>query len=144
VTTFDALNRSSATLDPSSNRFTFSYDAAGQRTTLLMGNGSKRLYSYDLAGRLTTQIEQKRTSVPVVTMVDTYDNAGNLTKVAAPAPAGTTTMVYDKENRLTRHESGGVVSTYTYAGDGLKRSEQVSGALTTLVWDGDEYLQGRS
>jgi len=37
------------------------------------------------------------------------------------------------------------VSTYTYDGDGLKRTEQVSGAgVTTLVWDGDEYLQARS
>ena len=54
-------------------------------------------------------------------------------------------MVYDIENRLVRHESGGVVTSYTYQGsDGLKRSEQVGVARTTLVWDGDEYLQERN
>jgi hypothetical protein len=32
------------------------------------------------------------------------------------------------------------LATYTYDGDGLKWSEHVSSTLTTLVWDGDEYL----
>jgi hypothetical protein len=36
------------------------------------------------------------------------------------------------------------VVTYTYSCDGLKRSEVSSGGTTTLVWDGSEYLQGRS
>ena len=53
-------------------------------------------------------------------------------------------MTNHKENRLSKHENGGTVTTYTYAGDGLKRSEVVAGAVTTLVWDGSDYLQGRS
>jgi len=57
---------------------------------------------------------------------------------------GVTTMAYEKENRLSRHESGGVISTYQYDGDGKKRVELVSGARTTLIWDGEDYLQGRS
>ena len=66
-----------------------------------------------------------------------------MTKVSAPS--GVTSMAYDIENRLVRHEASGTISTYTYQGsDGLKRSELVSGARTTIVWDGDEYLQGRS
>ena len=73
----------------------------------------------------------------------TFDSNGNMTKVAAPS--GVTSMAYDIENRLVRHEASGVVSTYTYQGsNGLKRSEQVAGTLTTLVWDGVEYLQERS
>ena len=59
-------------------------------------------------------------------------------------PTGATTLTYDKENRLSRHENGGTVSTYSYDGDGLKRAEIVAGAVTTLVWDGSDYLQGRS
>ncbi len=55
-----------------------------------------------------------------------------------------TTLSYEKENRLSRHENGGVIATYLYDGDGKKRVELVSGAYTTLVWDGEDYLQGRS
>jgi len=36
------------------------------------------------------------------------------------------------------------VTTYAYAGDGMKRSEQAAGTLSTLVWDGSDYLQARS
>ena len=52
-------------------------------------------------------------------------------------------MVYDKENRLQRHENGGVVTTYLYSGDGKKRVEQVGAAVKTLIWDGEDYVQGR-
>ena len=47
------------------------------------------------------------------------------------------------ENRLTCREkagSGQSASTDTYDGDGLNRTEFKGAALTTLVWDGDEYL----
>ena len=53
-------------------------------------------------------------------------------------------MVYDKENRLAVHEQGSVKSTYSYDGDGLKRTEQVGSGITSLVWDSTEYLQARS
>jgi hypothetical protein len=46
------------------------------------------------------------------------------------------TMSYDKENRLSVHQSGASVATYAYSGDGLKRLELVDGVATTLVWDG--------
>ena len=53
-------------------------------------------------------------------------------------------MSYDKENRLSNHLQGGTSTTYTYSGDGLKRVENVAGSVTTLVWDGSDYLQGRA
>lgn len=58
-------------------------------------------------------------------------------------------MSYDYENRLVENVlQAGRIATYTYSGDGLKRSEKVSPdpmssditTLTTLVWDGSEYL----
>ena len=52
-------------------------------------------------------------------------------------------MSYDKENRLNVHLNGEVTTTYSYSGDGKKRTEAVGNALTTLVWDGEDYLQGR-
>ena len=53
-------------------------------------------------------------------------------------------MSYDKENRLSVHKDGASVATYAYDGAGPKRLELVDGAATTLIWDGSDYLQGRS
>ncbi|MDI9640041.1 hypothetical protein QM565_30495 [Geitlerinema splendidum] len=54
-------------------------------------------------------------------------------------------MSYDYENRVKVHHdvTSGTKTTYTYSGDGLKRSERSGSSITTLVWDGSEYLQGR-
>ncbi len=49
----------------------------------------------------------------------------------------------DHENRLTKHRNAGTITTYTYGVDGLKRSEKSGSSVTTLVWDGDDYLQAR-
>ena len=77
-----------------------------------------------------------------------YDSNGNLTNTKTPTTNNT--MTYDKENRLTKEENGVKLSPtkwavsseeYTYDGDGLKRSKSSLGvSLTTLIWDGDEYL----
>jgi len=53
-------------------------------------------------------------------------------------------MAYDFENRLVSYLAPGESVTYTYSADGLKRLELVNGVATTLVWDGTNYLQGRS
>ena len=38
-------------------------------------------------------------------------------------------------------DAAGSLSTYSYDGDGLRRSaHEPGGALTTFVWDGDDYL----
>ncbi len=42
------------------------------------------------------------------------------------------------------HKEGATVNTMTYDGDGLKRAEIAASGRTTLVWDGADYLQGRS
>lgn len=34
--------------------------------------------------------------------------------------------------------------TFTYAPEGLKRTEDDGTTMTTLVWDGDDYLMERS
>ncbi len=53
-------------------------------------------------------------------------------------------MTYLKENRMSLHQQTGSVATYLYAADNMKRVENVDGAVTTLVWDGNSYLQGRA
>jgi hypothetical protein len=51
-----------------------------------------------------------------------------------------TTMTYDKENRMKTFAEATTIQTYTYDGDGYKRSENKNGVVTTLVWDGTDYL----
>jgi YD repeat-containing protein len=97
-------------------------------------------FDYDLSGRLTTAI----TGFALSTY--SYDPNGNL--VVVSSLTGLVTMSYDIENRLVLHVQSGMSSasaaTYSYSGDGLKRLELVAGSPTTLVWDGANYLQGRS
>ena len=47
---------------------------------------------------------------------------------------------YDKENRMVVHHELATRTTFTYDGDGLKRSERSGASITTLLWDGREYL----
>ena len=73
-----------------------------------------------------------------------FDAKGNVIRVERVSQPPIT-LSYDKENRETVNSVGGTVVSYTYFGDGLKRSE-ISGEkpnITTLIWDGSEYLQGR-
>jgi hypothetical protein len=64
---------------------------------------------------------------------------GNLTNVLEHGSVLTTTA-YDKENRLSIHAQNAGMNTFTYDGDGLKRSEALGASKTTLVWDGSDYL----
>ena len=75
-----------------------------------------------------------------------YDEDGNETLFVGKTEfsfPGTVTMSYDKENRMVKIVDIGGVTTYTYSGDGLKRSEEDGDGLVTLVWDGSEYLEER-
>ena len=53
-----------------------------------------------------------------------------------------TGYVYDPENRLKKVTySDGAISTYAYVGDGLRRTRQDPGqAVSTMIWDGSDYL----
>jgi YD repeat-containing protein len=135
---YDAKNQltQDATALVNTHTYNYGYDGVGNRLTSNEG-GMVMTSTYDAANRLVTSVDGSGPSTY------TFDSNGNMTKVAAPSSV--TTMVYDIENRLVRHESGGVTTTYTYQGsDGLKRSEQVGAARTTIIWDGDEYLQERN
>lgn len=116
----------------------WAYDAAGNMVTIT--EFGPHSFTFDLAGRIV-----KGYSYNGSVITHTYDDNGNLVNVDGYNEEGTGTviMAYDKENRLVNEMRNGTVATYTYSGDGLKRSSIVDGAVTTLVWDGSEYLQGR-
>lgn len=62
--------------------------------------------------------------------VYTYDANGNQT-----ASGSDTFTSWDHENRLTSASVGGVTSSYTYNGDGLRVSRTSGGGSVSYVWD---------
>lgn len=67
----------------------------------------------------------------------TYDNNGNLT--LENVGGAITTNQFDRENRLSSVNASGSLETYTYSGDGLRRTKN-DGVVTTFIWDGNDYL----
>ena len=52
-------------------------------------------------------------------------------------------MSYDKENRMAVFQEDAVTTTYAYDSDGFKKVENVGGSLSTIIWDGTDYVQVR-
>jgi len=116
---------------------TFAYDSR-YNTLLKWYQGQAPLtMSYDIASRITTSISGS------VLTTTTFDNAGNTW--VENTTGQLTTYVYDGDNRpLKVTYPDGTITTFAYSGNGLKRSSQEAGKpLTTLFWDGTDYLQER-
>lgn len=137
---------------------TWSYDAL-YRLTGQEKLGETGTYAYDPAGNLTLKWEQgsaaMQFTVDAANRLVTMTQGANLTtflfdangnQVEEDLLGAKTTYVYDQANRLVRVlNPDGTRSTYTYAGDGLRRSAQEPGeALTTFIWDGDDYLMEKT
>lgn len=130
-------NRLTTTTITGINTSTFGYSYDGNDNILVNNeSGSPLSLVYDPANRKTTGISASGS------FTFTFCPNGNLTGVSDST--GLTTLAYDKENRLsTQAQPDGTSATYGYQPDNMKRIELVSGTLTTLVWDGSNYLEGR-
>src|SRR5262245_28157251 len=93
---------------------------------------------FDAANRIITLMQ----GTDLTTML--YDANGN--PVEENLAGNRTTYQYDNENRLVGIRfPASAPSTYSYDGDGLRRTlQEAGGALTTVIWDGTDYLQERS
>ena len=113
---------------------TFSYDPIGNTQVKWYQGQYAQTMTYDVASRLVTMI------LGAAYTTYTYDHAGNQTTESATGAV--TGYVYDCENRLKKMTTPlFAVTTYTYGGDGLRRSYQKPGqAINTIVWDGADYL----
>ena len=140
TSTYDALNRASSIKDPDGNLTTFQYDSASQRTTLTDANGNTRQYAYDGAGRLTTQIELNASAVPILTIVDSYDNVGNRT--GRNQDGAITTWVYDTTNRLVSQILSGARASFTYdsVGNILVKHQESSNPIR-MVYDAANRIE---
>ncbi len=138
---YDAKNRltQDATSGTNAHTYDYSYDSRDNRT--YSGEEGQWQFAYDAANRLVTAVNAGEDPEPVRTF--TYDDNGNTTRIE-DSIAGTTTMAYDCENRLSALQTASSLATYLYDGDGRKRVEIGASGRTTLVWDGWDYLQSYS
>ena len=103
---YDVLNRlSSISYSDGTPSVSYSYDAAGNRTSMIDGAGTQS-YSYDALNRLTA-----------VTRGDdsfgyAYDAAGEITQRTYPGRQ--TNYAYTDDSSLTTVTSGGATTSYTY------------------------------
>lgn len=116
---------------------TFTMDEVGNVLTKQHQGGAPQTCTFDAADRTTTMMEGDQLTTY------TFDGVGNNT--VEQTNTRLTTNTWDPESRLTgivwKQKSSSGLSTYTFSGDGLRRSAQEQGgALTTMVWDGSDYL----
>ena len=108
------------------NKIAYSYDLAGNRLTETVGKKTTN-YAYDASGELLSQTLPDGTKIPY-----SYDANGNETG------AGPWSYSYNLANELTQATNGSVGVAYSYAGDGNRLTEQISGSSPQTIkylWD---------
>ena len=115
--TLDGLNRITNATYPGALSETFSYDAAGNRTSHTNIDGATVGYTVDATGQLVSDTAGTTYS---------YDEAGNLTATSAGEA-----YVYDDFGRATEITIDGITEQYTYDAQDVRVT--VDG--TTQLWD---------
>ena len=125
---YDALGQLLQVTDAENQKYTYTYDDAGNVTKLVYPNGWVEDYTYDAEGNLlkTVDTDPFHNNKVSTKYQYTYDAEGNLISeykrdTTAGNKALTTTYAYDALNRLvSAHEEGvGVNTTRTYQYDTL-------------------------
>ncbi len=125
-------NRTSATSGSSTD--TYSFDALNRLTAVAYGKGGAAAYTYDAAGnRLNQTINGVKSS-------DTYNSNGQLTSDGTNSyaydasgnlvSAGASTFTYNSLDEMSGASVGGVNSTYTYDGAGLRVAATLASGST--------------
>ncbi|MBS1719860.1 MAG: hypothetical protein JST35_05380 [Armatimonadetes bacterium] len=109
--------------------------AAGQRVMSLLINGTTVNASYDIYASAGARFK--------VNIQEFLANADANGKIVAETGVITNAPIWyglEVIDNTASTPSVSLATTYTYSGDGLKRSEVADGVTTTLVWDGTDYL----
>jgi YD repeat-containing protein len=119
-----------------SSAVTYTYDAAGRRTSVTLPNGVLVEYAYDNASRLT-EITYKQNGTTVLgNLTYEYDKAGNRIKTGGSfartgVPDGVSTTNYNAANQQTAFGD----KTLTYDDNGNLTSMTDTGGTTTYSWN---------
>jgi RHS repeat-associated protein len=124
---YDSLYRLTESEYSTGEKFTYTYDAAGNRLTQT-APGSQTTYAYDDADRLENLTQLNAAQASKVYAYQ-WDANGNL------LTDGQRSFAYDSANQLTQAISGTVTARYSYSGDGLRLMQDVNGALTRYAQD---------
>lgn len=109
-------------------------DPVGNLEVMWEGGANPKTFTFDAADRLETMA--LGANVTTFTLSDYGALASEITG------SQTTTYTYDGQDQLIGVLTGaGVRSTYTFDGDGMRRTAQEGNVQpTTMVWDGSDYL----
>ncbi len=148
---YDGMNRLSKENDTE-----YSFDDFGNRKSMTSGN-STTSYTYDLNNRLTKSIEKTGNETKTTKMF--YDRNGNqISKaIVTNKPFGENVTgdytvsqnsnenvaLYDYNcyNQLVGVDTNGVISSYTYAPDGMRASKTFAGNTTNFVYDNANVIE---
>ncbi len=130
--TYDTTGEALTLMDPLNRVLTWTRDSFGNKLTEKDALNNIANFEYDAIGRL-----QKRTDADLKVVTQTYDNNGNV--LTLNDGAGTTTNVYDKENRLVKKTfPDTTVSEFAYNALGTLISTK-DPALNTSSYGYDTY-----
>ncbi|MFB7648717.1 RHS repeat domain-containing protein [Streptomyces sp. NPDC056084] len=136
---------------PDNTKTAYGYDAVGNTTSVAVSGtgGSTTSSTYNPSTPTCGGFAGQRCTIKDArgkTTSFTYDDQGNLTKSAPPAPQGATTATYDALGRpRTVTDGRGITSTYTYDNLDEVRKVTTSGGLSvTYVYDLDGNLTQRT
>ena len=125
---------------PGGRSLSYTYDAAGRRTSMVDQDGHAQTYTYDAAGRLATLSDENG-----ILVTYSYDAAGNLTR-QANANGTATSYAYDQNGRLTSitnlapDRSTSSFEDYGYDAAGVRTSMATQDGGWVYGYDADGQL----
>jgi RHS repeat-associated protein len=145
---YDALNRPIFLENKDQNgtvlsRYSYTFDAAGNRTAVEELGDRKVVFAYDELHRLTQEIITDPVNGDRA-LHFTYDKVGNrLSKTETIAGQSiTTTYTYDGGDRLLTETTSGVTTTYTYDNNGNILTVTHPQRQTVYDWNTENRLVG--
>jgi RHS repeat-associated protein len=121
-------------------RYSYTLDAAGQRTAMQEADGTRYVWEYDPAYRLTREGVFAPDNTPLSNTTWAYDSMGN--RLSQTQDGISTFYTYNTLDQLVSSESGGALSTYSYDPRGNLLQTVSPTGTTTYTWDARDRMTG--